>query len=61
MSLIIRKTENPMQDKDKQIQELQKQIKNLKQKNLELTVENEFIKELDALVAQRTRNQKHKK
>ena len=51
----------PMKDKDKQIQELQKQIKDLKQKNLKLTVENEFIKKLDALVSQRIKNQKRKK
>ena len=50
-----------MKDKDKQIQELQKQIKDLKQKNLRLTVENEFVKKLSALVSPRTENQQHKR
>ncbi len=39
----------------------QRQIKDLKQKNLRLTVENEFVKKLNALVSQRTRDQQHKK
>ncbi|KRK07595.1 hypothetical protein FC52_GL001625 [Lactobacillus pasteurii DSM 23907 = CRBIP 24.76] len=50
-----------MKDKDKQIQELQKQIKDLEQENLKLTVQIEFVKKLDALVSQRTKNQKPKK
>lgn len=61
MSLITRKADLPMKDKDKQIQELQKQIKDLKQKNLRLTVENEFVKKLSALVSPRTENQQHKR
>lgn len=50
-----------MKDKDKQIQELQKQIKDLEQENLKLTVQIEFVKKLDTLVSQRTKNQKPKK
>ena len=33
-----------MKSKDQQIQELQKQVKDLKRQNLKLTVENEFVK-----------------
>lgn len=61
MSLITRKADLPMKNKDKQIEELQRQIKDQKQKNLRLTVENEFVKKLNALVSQRTKNQQHKK
>ena len=49
-----------MKSKDQQIKELQKQVKELKQENLKLTVENEFVKKLSALVSQR-KNQKPKK
>ena len=60
MSLIIRKADHLMKSKDQQIKELQKQVKELKQENLKLTVENEFVKKLSALVSQR-KNQKPKK
>ena len=44
MSLITRKADHLMKSKDQQIQELQKQVKDLKRQNLKLTVENEFVK-----------------
>ncbi len=47
-----------MKSKDQQIQELQKQVKDLKRQNLKLTVENEFVKKLSAFVSQ-SENQKH--
>lgn len=58
MSLITRKADHLMKSKDQQIQELQKQVKDLKRQTLKLTVENEFVKKLSAFVSQRE-NQKH--
>ena len=58
MSLITRKADHLMKSKDQQIQELQKQVKDLKRQTLKLTVENEFVKKLRAFVSQRE-NQKH--
>ena len=49
-----------MKSKDRQIKELQKQVKDLKQQNLKLTVENGFVKKLSALVYKR-KKQKHQK
>ena len=46
--------------KEKPIQEYEAKIKHLKEENLKLTVEIEYIKKLNALVAQKEKSQKKK-
>ncbi|WEV43773.1 hypothetical protein OZX56_00625 [Lactobacillus sp. ESL0684] len=40
---------------------LKQRVKDLQEQNLQLTIENEYVKKLHVLVNQRTKNQKPKK
>ena len=46
--------------KKKTIEELEKENKLLREQNLRLLIENEFIKKLDALVTEREKREKKK-
>ena len=47
--------------KKKTIEELEKDNKLLREQNLRLLIENEFIKKLDALVTEREKREKREK
>ena len=46
--------------KQKTMEELEKELKALKEENLRLTIENQYIKKLRALVSQKEKSQKKK-
>ena len=46
--------------KEMTVEEYKAEIKRLKEENLRLTVENEYIKKLNALVTQKEKSQKKK-
>ena len=46
--------------KKKTVEELEKENKFLREQNLRLLIENEFIKKLDALVTEREKREKKK-
>ena len=63
MSLQKRKVgKDPVSKKKKTVEELEKEIQELRQQNLKLTIENEFIKKLDALIRKESQQngKKHK-
>ena len=47
-----------MPKQDSEIERLKQEIQRLRQQNLKLTIENEFVKKLSVLVDQRTKNRK---
>ena len=49
-----------MAKKKKTIQEYEAELKTLKEENLRLTIENEYLKKLDALVTEREKSEKQK-
>ena len=42
------------------VQEYEAELKTLKEENLRLTIENEYLKKLDALVTEREKSEKQK-
>lgn len=61
LSLIIKKEGQLMTNKDQENERLRKEVSHLRQQNLKLTVENEFVKKLNALVDARVKNRNPKK
>ena len=59
--VIKQKGRLPMPKQDPEIKRLKQENEHLRQQNLKLTVENEFIKKLTALVDRRTKNRKPRK
>ena len=49
-----------MAKRKKTIQEYEAELKALKEENLRLTIENEYLKKLDALVTEREKSEKKK-
>lgn len=60
--MFLRKSEGVMAKKKQQNKEseLQKQIQDLQKKNLQLLIENEFLKKLDALITEREQRESKK-
>ncbi len=50
-----------MPKQDPEIARLKQEIQRLRQQNLKLKIENEFVKKLSVLVDQRTKNRKPRK
>ena len=61
MSLTTRKDDRLIPKQDLEIERLKQEVQRLRQQNLKLTVENEFVKKLSALVDQLTKNRKPRK
>ena len=61
MSLTTRKDVRLIPKQDLEIERLKQEVQRLRQQNLKLTVENEFVKKLSALVDQLTKNRTPRK